>query len=69
MKGHLSNFEKLVKVKLIPNIPETLVVGYVNAVGVRDLETFNFAVCLYELLVRYSCLSVCLPGGLPQQNV
>jgi uncharacterized membrane protein len=37
----LANFEKLVKVKLIQNIPETLVVVYDNAVKVRDLETFN----------------------------
>lgn len=46
------------KVKLIPNIPETLVVVCDNAVKVRDLETVNFNLFLYELLVRYSCLSV-----------
>ena len=46
------------KVKLIPNIPETLVVGYDNAVKVRDMETVKFTVCVYELVVWYSCLSV-----------
>jgi len=47
-----------VKVKLIPNVPETLVVGYDNVVKVRDLGTVKFTECLYELLVRSSCLSV-----------
>jgi hypothetical protein len=55
-----------VKVKLIPNVPETLVVGYDDAVKVRGLETVNFTYVFKNYLYG---MHVCLPGGFYKQIV